>query len=298
MQSFLRPFHVPIHKMQKICCLGPAGTYTEEASLKFFGNASRPVLKRSLDEVFQSVSSAEADYAIVAAVNTREGVVTRTYDLLAAHELVIVGEVTLPIRHALLSRAHALSDIATVAGHAQALAQCTEWLSHHLPGRTQLSLSSNAEAARLASENPTSAALASERAAAAYGLNVLRREVQDDPQNATRFYVLARKDGTHPATTAQGAHKTTVLISLPNQSGALYRALEPFQAGNISLDSLHARPSRTKRWEYLFFLEFVNDVNAPQAAIALAKLATFAEVRILGSYGLPDMGVSSAPPQI
>lgn len=284
-----RPSNFAVYRMEKICCLGPAGTYTEEASLKFFGGTGNLTLKRSLEEVFEAVSGGEQDYGIVAAENTREGIVTRTYDLLAAHDLVIVGEVALPIRHALLSKAARLEDVVVVAGHPQALAQCAEWLTQNLPNRTQLSVSSNAEAARLASENPTVAALASERAAAVYGLSVLRREVQDDIENATRFYALSRQCGPIEPKCDEGAQKTTVLVSLPNESGALYRALGPFQASGISLDSLHARPSRGKSWEYLFFLEFASKENDPSdASHALAKLATFASVRVLGRYSLPS----------
>lgn len=274
--------------MLKISCLGPTGTYTEEAAIARFGPKAALLLKRSFADVFASVASKESEYGLVAAENTREGIVTQTYDLLAANDLLIAGEVILSIRHALLSRSIHIDDVSVVAGHPQALAQCSEWLDANMPCCSRLAVSSNAEAARMASVDERVAAIASARAAKSYELNVLRCEIQDDPQNQTRFYVL--KDGSVATdrSTNKGKAKWKVLVSLPNESGALYRALEPLYKNGISLDSLHARPSRSRNWEYLFFFDFLMNFESERSDIALKELATFADVRVLGCFPLSD----------
>lgn len=174
-----------------IAYFGPAGTFTESAAKKHFGSAPEFLPYLTIDEVFRAVEANEADYGVVPIENSSEGSVGRTLDLLLASPLKICGEVNLRIHQNLLSKAESLEALTRLYSHAQSLAQCHEWLNRHLPHLPRVPVASNAEAARLAAEDATACAIAGEAAARLYELNILAANIEDDPNNTTRFIVLS-----------------------------------------------------------------------------------------------------------
>ena len=277
-------------KAHDVACLGPVGTYSEDAAIAYFGAASQRLLLPSLDAVFSAVESGVCPHGIVAVENSTEGSVPRTLDLLATADLKVCGELTLPIHHALMSAAETLPDIRCVRAHAQALAQCNTWLSNHLPEARREAVLSNAEGARLASLDPTSAAIASARSANEYGVPVLFADVQDDTTNQTRFLVLGKEDRAWTVNA-----KTSLIVSVVNQPGTLYQALEPFYRHSVSMSRLESRPSRNAVWEYNFYIDLVGHRSDPAIASALDELGRIATVRLLGSFPASTVDASPVP---
>ena len=186
----------------------------------------------------------------------------------------------LPIHHCLLSRGGSPGTVSVVYAHSQALAQCAEWLSHHVPKGQRVPVSSNAEAARRAAEETGAGAIASEGAAELYGLDVLARNIEDEPSNTTRFLVIGDQD---PG--PSGRDKTSLAMSAPNRPGGLVQMLEPLARHGLSMSRLESRPSRTGLWEYVFFLDLEGHRQDAALAAALAELREIsAFLKILGSY--------------
>jgi chorismate mutase/prephenate dehydratase len=264
-----------------ISYLGPAGTYTEAAAVKQFGHfaTTRPVA--SIDEVFREVESDAAHYGVVPVENSTEGMVNHTLDCFVASRLRICAEVELPIHHALLAAPTTARDsIREIYSHQQSFAQCRRWLDAHFPGRERITVSSNAEAARIAAGSTDTAAVAGEMAAEKWGLRVLASCIEDHPDNKTRFLVIG-KQRVGPS----GADKTSILVSTRNEPGALYRVLEPFHRHGISLTRIETRPSRTGSWSYVFFIDFDGHEADPEIRRVLEDVGAVAlEVKSLGSY--------------
>lgn len=266
--------------------LGPRGTFTEQAAVQHFGGAARPVPAASLEGVLREVEARQADYAVVPVENSTEGSVGRTLDLLTRTPLEAVGEVRLRIEHQLMGRGE-VSGVRRVYAHSQALAQCQDFLTRHLPGVERLPVSSNAEAARLVAELAAQgvtdvAALGPESAAAVYGLNVLRPGVQDDPENTTRFLVLG-----HESPPPSGSDTTSLVVAPPqtDRDGALLGMLKPLAEHGVSMTRLESRPMRGGLWQYLFYLELDGHAQDPQVAAALEALrAGSVFYRLVGSY--------------
>ena len=260
--------------------LGPEGTYSHAAVLKHFGKSVETMDLVSLDDVFRAVEKGEADYGVVPVENSIEGVVTHTLDKFLDSPLQISGEVNLRIRHQLLSKVSEPDKVHTVYAHNQSLAQCRGWLSTHLPTVKLEAVSSNAEAARLAAQQPHTAAIASIYAGELYGLNVLAGDIEDNPQNTTRFLVIGKRSPP-----ASGADKTSLIVSSKNNPGALSRLLTPFAEHNISMTRIESRPSRQALWEYVFFIDIEGHQEQPNIAVALEQLDTEAAfLKILGAY--------------
>jgi chorismate mutase/prephenate dehydratase len=177
-----------------IAYLGPRGTYSEEAVRKQFGTAATPLASASIAEVFRQVESGAAGYGVVPVENSTEGSIGTTLDLLVGTRLRICGEVLLPIHHCLLSRAASIQDVKIVFAHSQSLGQCNAWLARHLPAAERVALGSNAEAAKRAASETGAAAIASRTAAALYQMPLLAENIEDDPNNTTRFLVVADQD--------------------------------------------------------------------------------------------------------
>ncbi len=264
----------------QVAFLGPEGTFTQAAALKHFGHAVRTRPVGAIDEVFREVEAGAAHYGVVPVENSTEGVVTHTLDRFMASPLKICGEVVLRIHHQLLSRAGSLEAVRRVYAHQQALAQCREWLGAHLVGVERVSVSSNAEAARLAAEDPEAAAIASEAAAEIYELEILAANIEDEPDNTTRFLVIGARDAG-----PTGADKTSLLLSTQNRPGALYRLLAPLERHGVSMTRIESRPSRRAPWDYVFFLDLEGHREDPPVAEALEALrGEAAMLRVLGSY--------------
>jgi len=263
-----------------IAFLGPLGTFSESAATKHFGHAARLAPQSSIDDVFREVESGHAHYAVVPVENSTEGAVGRTMDLLLGTQLKICGEVVLRIHQNLLSNETDLSKITKVYSHAQSLAQCHEWLNRVLPNAQRISVGSNAQAAQMASEEPGTAAIAGEAAAARYSLPTLAESIEDEPNNTTRFLVLGKHDAG-----PSGRDKTSLIMSAPNRTGALYELLLPFSHAGVSMSRLESRPARNALWEYVFYVDVDGHHDDPAVKAALAELAgRAAYLKILGSY--------------
>lgn len=260
--------------------LGPRGTFSEEAVIKHFGGQVPVALCASIDEVFRSVESGSAGYGVVPVENSTEGAVGRTMDLLVSSPLKICGEVLLPVRQNLMTRSGGLDGVTRVYAHAQSLAQCNRWLNQNHPGLQRVPVSSNGEAARLASEDVTAAAIAGRSAAEFYGLTVVSAGIEDDPNNTTRFVVVAPMDVPR-----SGRDKTSLVMTSRNVPGAMHELLAPFARHKVSMSRLESRPSRTGLWEYLFFVDLEGhqtDDNVARALDEMRQIAAF--LKVLGSY--------------
>lgn len=263
-----------------IAFLGPLGTFSESAATKHFGHAARLIPLLSIDDVFREVESGHADYAVAPIENSTEGAVGRTLDLLLATSLKICGEVVLRIHQHLLSKADALGKITKVYSHAQSLAQCHEWLNRMLPNAQRIPVGSNAQAAQLAANEPDAAAIAGEAAAERYALPKLASNIEDEPNNTTRFVVLGRQEAG-----ASGLDKTSLIMSAHNRTGALATLLAPFSEAGVSMTRLESRPARHTLWEYVFFVDIEGHKDEAPVSAALAELEKRAAyLKILGSY--------------
>ena len=266
----------------RVAYLGPQGTFSEQAVRKHFGQSVEALPAPSIDEVLRSAESAAAQFAVVPAENSTDGVVGRTLDLLLTTPLRICGEIELRVRQNLLSRAPSLAAVKLVYSHAQSLAQCHGWLNRNLPNAERVQLSSNAEAARRAAKQKGVAAIAGEAAAALYRLKVLGRGIEDDPNNTTRFLVLGQID---PAPT--GKDRTSLVMSAENKPGAVHALLSPIAANGVSMSRIESRPAkaRSARWEYVFFIDLEGHQADAKVAAAIGKLKQRAPFfKILGSY--------------
>jgi len=266
----------------KVAFLGPEGTFTQQAVFQHFGHSVRALALPTVDEVFQEVEAGNADFGIVAIENSSEGTITNTLDRFLTSPLHICGEVELRIHHCLMGKMDALTRVLRVCSHSQGLAQCRGWLDEHLPEAERVAVASNAEGARRARDEQGSAAIAGETAAEVYGLNILVREIEDRADNATRFLVLGRK-----LLRPSGADRTTLLLSIGDtrSPGALHRLLEPLARYGISMSRIESRPSRRRKWDYVFFIDIeghAEDARVRKALAALKKRASL--FRVLGSY--------------
>ncbi len=269
-----------LEKPLKVAFLGPEGTFTQQAAYKHFGHAIEVLPFPAIDEIFRAVASDACSFGVVPVENSTEGVVTHTLDSFLNTSLLICGEVVLRIHHNLMSRCQHLAEVEEVFSHQQSLAQCREWLDRFLPNRKRTAVSSNAEGARLAAIVPNSAAIAGEVAASLYDLSILERNIEDDPDNTTRFLIIGKQ-----AVGPTGADKTSLLVSTGNTPGALYRLLEPFADHAINLSKIESRPSRRGMWDYIFFIDLEGHKDDPRIAEALAILEKRARmVKWLGSY--------------
>jgi chorismate mutase/prephenate dehydratase len=266
----------------KIAFLGPEGTFTQTAVHKHFGHSVRALPLASIDEVFHEVEAGQADFGVVPIENSTEGSVNHTLDRFLSSPLKICGEVELRINQCLMGRMASLDQIRRVCTHPQSLAQCRQWLNEHLPDVERIPVSSNAEGARRARDEVGTAAIAGRTAAEVYGLTLLAAEIEDRPDNTTRFFVVGgRLFGP------SGRDRTTLLVSTgkTESPGALYRLLEPLAQNGVSMTRIESRPSQRGKWDYVFFFDIEGHVDDPPVAAALAGLKSRASLyRVLGSY--------------
>jgi len=266
----------------KIAFLGPEGTFSQQAVLKHFGHSVRALPLPAISEVFEEVQAGHADFGVVPIENSTEGTVNHTLDMFLNSPLKICGEIELRIRQHLMGRMKGLPKILRVCSHPQSLAQCRQWLDEHLPSIERIPVSSNAEAARRARDEDGTAAIAGEAAAEVYNLGVIVPEIEDTADNTTRFLVVGRK-----LFSASGQDKTTLLVSAGDTQspGALHRLLGPLAANNITMTRIESRPSRKRKWDYVFFIDVVGHAEQPPLSTALEQLKEASTLfRVLGSY--------------
>ncbi|MEO5702725.1 MAG: prephenate dehydratase [Gammaproteobacteria bacterium] len=269
-----------LEQPMKIAFLGPEGTFTQTAALKHFGRSVRTVPLATIDQIFHDVESGAVDYGVVPVENSTEGVVGHTLDSFINSPLKICGEIELRIHHLLLDASGDMKAVKRIYSHPQSLAQCRNWLANNFSGIECLSVSSNAEAARRAAQEPGTAAIAGNTAAEIYQLSILASNIEDEANNATRFLVIGRH-----VTQPSGNDKTSLLITTGNRPGALYRLLAPFERNGIGLTRIESRPSRQGTWDYVFFIDVDGHAHDQPMVEALRELeAQAALVKLLGSY--------------
>lgn len=266
-----------------VAYLGPQGTFSEEAVSKRFGNTVSTVACHSIDDVFQKVESGAASYGVVPVENSTEGAVGRTMDLLLQTSLTVCGEIELPVHQCLMAQQADLTAVQKIYSHPQSFAQCLGWLNKHLPNlqaMVRIDTASNADAARLAASDKNAAAIAGKKAADVFGLTICAKNIEDDPNNTTRFLVI----GTQQVS-ASGKDKTSIVTSTSNRPGAIHELLAPFARYQVSMNRLESRPSRRGLWEYVFFIDIEGHQENENVAKALEEIrnkTTF--LKILGSY--------------
>lgn len=270
----------------KVAFLGPVSTFTHVAAMQQFGLSAQLVAQKSIPSVFEEVERGRAHYGVVPVENSTEGVVNHTLDMFIGSDLQVIAEVLLEISHDLLSQSGKLEEISKVVSHPQALAQCRRWLEVNLPDTPQMDLTSTAAAAQMAAEDESVAAVASQAAARHYGLQVVKGKIEDNPNNFTRFLVIGRKTPD-----PSGRDKTSIMFSVRDEPGILYRMLEPFSKRDINLVKIESRPMKQKAWEYIFFLDLVGHINDAQVTDAVEELREHCHfLKVLGSYPIASQG--------
>src|SRR6266403_260571 len=268
-----------LEKSMTISYLGPEATFTHQAAIRRFGSSLRYSSQKTIADVFNEVSKNRADYGVVPIENSTEGVVTHTLDMFVDSDLKIVAQIVLPVQHCLLSNSRR-TQIKKLFAHPQSLGQCRGWVQNNLPRAEIIETSSNARSAEFAAREKDTAAIAGILAAEKYALSVLEHDIQDNAANATRFLVLGRQ--CSPPTSKD---RTSLMFSIIDEVGALYRALAPFRRYRINMTKIESRPSKRKAWEYFFFVDcdgHMNDRKVAKAITLLAEQCSF--VKVLGSY--------------
>ncbi len=267
----------------KVAYLGPEGTFTQSAVLKHFGHSVHALSVPTIDEVFHEVEAGTADFGVAPIENSSEGTVNiHTLDMFLISPLKVCGEIELRIHQHLMGRMAGIKSIKRVCSHPQSLAQCKAWLAEHLPDVELVPVASNAEAARRARDEDGTAALAGDAAAKVYGLRILFQTVEDRDDNSTRFVVVGRK--LFPPS---GNDKTSVLVSASGTKGpgVLLHLLGPLARHGVNMTRIESRPSRKRKWDYVFFVDLDGHAEDPPVRKALEKIKEQASLfKVLGAY--------------
>ena len=266
---------------QKVAFLGPTGTFTHAAALKHFGKAATTVSQDTITGVFREVEAGSAMYGVVPVENSSEGVVNHTLDAFLNSGLKIIGEVELPIHHNFLVAEHTKVDsLSRIYSHQQSLAQCRHWLDTHFPNVERVAVASNGEAARRLQNEWHSAAIAGDVAVAEYYLHKLYENIEDNPNNTTRFLIVG-----HENIAPSGQDKTSIVVSSPDRAGALIEILEPLKRHGVSMTSIETRPERPNKWAYVFFIDMNGHITDDNVKAAIEEIRPLVkELRVLGSY--------------
>jgi chorismate mutase/prephenate dehydratase len=269
-----------LEKPLSVAFLGPRATFTHLACLKHFGESAGYLPQINVSEVFDAVERGVADFGVVPIENSSEGIVSNTLDMFVDHHLQICGEILVEVAHDLLSVTGDLEHVKKVYSHPHAISQCRGWLERNLRSIPVFDVESTGRAAELAADDPSSAAIAGEAAAKIYGLKSVRKRIQDNTNNVTRFIIIGKI-----APKRTGNDKTSILFAARDEVGALHLMLEPFAKYQVNLTKIESRPVKTKAWEYLFFLDMEGHISAEPVAKAVDELRTRAQyLKILGSY--------------
>jgi chorismate mutase/prephenate dehydratase len=264
----------------KIAYLGPEGTFTQSAALKHFGHSVSTIPMSSIPDVFSSVESGHADYGLVPVENSTEGVISHTLDMFIDSSLKVCGEVEIRVHHHLANKSQNVTALRHIYSHQQSFAQCRRWLDQNFPGIERIPVSSNAEAARLASIEDDAAAICGLPAVEIFGLKICYENIEDLSDNTTRFVIIGRQE-VGPS----GNDKTSLLISTKNIPGALLGLLQPLADHGISMNKIESRPAQGHKWAYVFFIDVdghQQDMNVIEAFKELKQQAAL--FKILGSY--------------
>jgi chorismate mutase/prephenate dehydratase len=264
----------------RVAFLGPEATFTHMAARTRFGLSARYVPAATIAGVFTEIEKGLADLGVVPIENSTEGVVNSTLDMFMDSDLVISAELVTQVSYCLLTRTGTLDGVQKVYSHPQALAQCRGWLSTNLSRAALIEVASTALAARLTRDDPVAAAVSSELAGQLYDLKAAKYKIEDEVRNLTRFLVIGR-EGV-PAT---GRDKTSILFSIKDSAGVLFRVLKPLADVGVNLSRIESRPSRKRVWDYVFFVDIDGHVSEPMVKQAIAALRASCDfVKVLGSY--------------
>jgi chorismate mutase / prephenate dehydratase len=269
-----------LEKPLKIAYFGPEATFTHQAALNHFGHAPEFIQIATIDGIFEEVEKNRCDYGVVPIENSTEGSVLRTLDMFMETPLQICAETTLEISLYLMSSVDRIESIREIYSHPQALAQCSRWLSNNLPDIPVHAAPSTAKAAQMAATESGVGAIASKLAASLYNLKILKAKIEDYTNNITRFWVIGHKS---PEKT--GGDKTSIMFSVKDEAGALYKSLYPFSQYEINMHKIESRPSRERPWEYVFFIDVeghITDCNIGKSLAEMGKIVHF--FKVLGSY--------------
>lgn len=272
----------------RVAYLGPAGTFSEAAAIRQFGRSATLVPCANFDDAFRRTETGETDYSVVPVENSTEGTIARVLDLLLVSPLKVCAEVVVRVQQNLMRRCEGTEGVKRIVSHAQSLAQTQGWLNRNLPGIPRVPVESNAEAARLASLDESTAAIAGINAAENYGLAIVAPNIEDDPTNRTRFVVVGQGDAG-----PSGRDRTWLVMTAPNVAGGLVKLLTPFANHGVSMTKIESRPARLASmpgsWEYLFYVDVEGHREDRGLAAALAELKTTAPyLKIFGSYPIGD----------
>ncbi|HEX7080240.1 MAG TPA: prephenate dehydratase [Gammaproteobacteria bacterium] len=266
----------------KVAYLGPEGTFTQTAVFKHFGHSVRALSVPTIDEVFHEVEAGIADFGVAPVENSTEGTVNHTLDMFLTSPLNICGEIEMRVHQHLMGKMKEIGRIKRVCSHSQSFAQCRGWLAQYLPDVEKIVVASNAEGARRARDEEGTAAIAGESAAEVYDLHVLFPNIEDEADNTTRFLVIGRK--TFPPS---GEDKTSLLVSATGTEGpgVLFHLLEPLARHGVNMTRIESRPSRRKKWDYVFFVDVDGHADEPVLRQALAEIKEQSNLfRVLGAY--------------
>ncbi len=268
-----------VQQPPRVAYLGPQYTFTHMASLQQFGRTSQLISSGSITEVFRAVQREQADYGVVPIENSTGGVVAESLDCFLDSQLLIGGELYVPV-HLCIVASCPLKEVATLYSHPQPLAQSRQWLAQHLPEVSVQNVASTAVAAQQAAEDPQGAAITTRLAAESYESEILAENIEDEPTNRTRFFVI----GSHDAEPT-GRDKTSIVFTTAHRAGALGTALEPLATYDINMTFIQSRPARGRLWEYVFFVDFEGHRSEPHIQQALDALASHCPLlQVLGSY--------------
>ena len=265
----------------RISYLGPEGTFTHLAAIKKFGTSRMLLPVKTIPEVFSSVSKGLSEYGVVPVENTIEGMVNATFDMFVNSDVTIIGEEVIPISHFLFSKEDDIKKIKKIYSHPQAFGQCRNFLEENFKQAELIDAFSTADACIMAFNEKGAAAIASEVAGRIYGLNVLLPHIEDFSNNFTRFLIISNGEKTHKT----GNDKTSILFSIKNSVGALFKILKPFYENEINITKIESRPSKKYNWDYLFFIDLTcheSDEKLKKALKSIQEYTIF--VKILGSY--------------
>jgi len=269
-----------MERPMRVAFLGPQSTFTHQAAMFQFGLSAQLVPLKSIPAVFEEVERGRAHYGVVPVENSTEGVVNHTLDMFFDSELKMIAEIMLEISHNLLSQSGDIGKIGKIVSHPQPLAQCRHWLETNMADTPQLDVASTAAAAQMAAEDDSVAAIAGHAAAMQYDLQVVKTKIEDNPHNFTRFLVIGKKTPEK-----SGVDKTSIMFSVKDEPGILYRMLEPFSQREINLAKIESRPMKQKAWEYIFFLDLIGYVKDEKIMAAIEELRDHCHfLKILGSY--------------
>jgi chorismate mutase/prephenate dehydratase len=274
-----------LQKVLKVAYLGPEYSFSHIAAVERFGQAVEFMKVGSIAAVFEEVNRGHADFGVVPLDNSTDGRVADTLDMFVRlPQLKISSEIRLRIHHNLLANCEQ-PEIRRVYSKAQALSQCRTWLSKNVPHAQLVEVSSTADAARLVQQEPGAAAVASRQAAIRYGLRILFTDIEDFPNNETRFAVIG-----HQKCGKTGRDKTAVMFRVSHQPGSLVEALDIFKQAKVNLTWIESYPAKTAKPEYVFFIDFEGHVEDAKVARTLKALQEHAaEVNVLGSFPMADV---------